>query len=256
MRKKNIWLIPRRTCQCHLGRSDQGLLTIQDLRISDDRPKEAFILRLPDELLVKILELAVLRTQPQYSSYERLYSITSIPSLAFTSKRFNRLVLPFLYHTIYFGWPAQIVPPTLEVRTLRRTLQRNPSLGQHCRDFLIHIPSYRFEIRAEDSALVEELTMYLTNLRCLHVDGGFASNRSEFTWGLIRGCVKYMDRLEEIHLNRGASVGLEARTIMRELQSTSLKKLKIHGISAPNHNSALKKPEVCLPSSLRIGLSG
>ena len=256
----NPWAIRRPTRQTRLGISDQGLLTIiqnlLSISTSNDRPGQTFyILGLPDELLVKILEFAALRTQQSSSYYDlefdQLYSINSIAPLALTCKRFNRLVLPFLYHSIRFVSPKRIAPATRALRILLRTLQSNPSLGQLCQCLRMHIPDIGFESIPEDFAAAEELTRYLVNLRHLYIHGGFSYRNRESTWNIIRSCVKHMGRLEELSLGREDLIGIEIPTLMRELQIPSLRKLQIHGASMADHDSAMKEHQVPPPSFLR-----
>ncbi|KAI9927570.1 hypothetical protein ASPWEDRAFT_176052 [Aspergillus wentii DTO 134E9] len=116
-------------------------------------PVNGFILRLPDEFLVVILETAS-EHDPQRPDDRIRYSYDSCKSLAFVCHRFNRIVAPFLYHTINFNVSAPL-------RTTTKTKQpdlhggftvvfKDESHTKATWELLRHASNYMTELRRLD----------------------------------------------------------------------------------------------------------
>jgi hypothetical protein len=91
---------------------------------------EAFIFRLPDEILLTIVEDATSRADT-YGSLWRYGCANQVDykaaeSVALACHRLNRLATPTFYLIIDFGYPVNIVRPTRAVKSLHRILHQNP----------------------------------------------------------------------------------------------------------------------------------
>jgi hypothetical protein len=263
---------PRSLRQTYLGSSAQNRLIILDHHkstpteeavtlatiITCDRDNriptsstEAFIFRLPDELLAIILELAT-KNNTRYTSWRWWYCVYHTPSnyadikaLALVCCRFNRIALPLLYRVIRFRFPRHIVPSTKAVKTLHSTLQKYPSLSQYCRRLSIRIVDSRSESRLEDFSIVNDIASWLTKVQCFEIHGGF-DECNEQTWGFLRSAVQHMREIEHLSLSREAW-GLYLKPIMEHIDIPSLKKLDIHGISeAKDGATVVLEPKVSL----------
>lgn len=234
--------------QTILKMSEQGQLTAKALNkeyIRDhdgDNSWPALILALPHELLAKILELAIipnniheLSWRHQGSNYDPAVTL----AVAYTCRRFSQVMVPFIYRSIDFSSPQRIVPTNRRLRLLARTIQSNPSLGLHCREFKMHIPDIGRRSSQEDFEFVEQILPFLPNVRSLFVHGGFGPEKNQQTWKLLRACVQHMRRLEMLDLNREEIKGLEVADVIREFQIPSLKGLSVHGFARSDSVSCL-----------------
>jgi hypothetical protein len=99
--------------------------------------QEALIFKLPDEVLVAIVELAASNNgqQPKYWHFTMTtYNNVSVMALSRVCHRLRRLAQPLLYHDIFqTNFNHKAVPPSVEIRKLHRTLKARPDLRQHCR---------------------------------------------------------------------------------------------------------------------------
>lgn len=137
--------------QTHLGFAGNKCLTIIDLPLlstasragssvgehESTKPtsstQRTLIFKLPDELLVAIVELAAGSNGPHPTHFTMTYDKVAIKILSRVCHRLHRLAQPLLYHHICFGWRNKFVPPSVAVRKLHRTLKERPDLRQHCR---------------------------------------------------------------------------------------------------------------------------
>ena len=239
------WARSEAVRQTYLGSSAQITLTIHD---RDKVPRrEAYISRLPDELLVRILELATLESGPGgVCDCEKQRSYAAIRTLLGICHRLHRIVLPFLYHTIRFNYPQGTVPPTRAVRSLHRRLQKNPSLRQHCLVLWVNIDDIGSKAEVEEFFIANDLVTWLTKVRCLKIHGGFEGKRNAHTWALIRNVTQHMRELEHLSISR-QGWGLYLSPIIEHLEIPSLRKLNVHGVSETKGGAVVLERKV-LPS--------
>jgi hypothetical protein len=132
--------------QTHLGSTPTKLLTIVDLQGLQVWPytiiqsNEACILhQLPDEILLLVVKLSCYENPPSahytWTRFEevRSYDSNSILALSQVCRQFKRIAQPLLFNTVCFRDLDQIVPPSIPVLKLHRTLRERVDLHQHCR---------------------------------------------------------------------------------------------------------------------------
>jgi hypothetical protein len=192
--------------------------------------RKALILEFPNELLLTIFELATLspRLSRPYCDCETLYDYAAIKSLLFTCHHFSRVGLPLLYRIIRFDYPHQTVPPTKAAKSLHRSLQKNPSLLQHCRVLRIDLGTYASELTPEDFCIANDFVSWFKRVRCLEICGGFANNWDEPTWTCIQTAVQHMHEIEHISIS---GLCLDVGSIMQNFDIPTLRKLSISGYS-------------------------
>jgi len=104
--------------------------------------KEAFILLLPDELLVEIIKLVAKNPELgslveyeefSYSYRVRFWTYQHLKALSRVCHRFRQIAQPLLFRDISFEWPITTVPPDRLVRKLHRILKESSHFQQHCR---------------------------------------------------------------------------------------------------------------------------
>lgn len=193
----------------------------------------AFILKLPDEILLPVLELATTnpRLSEEHCHCETLLDYADLKSLLFTCRRFSRIVLPWLYHTIRFDYPHQMVRPTRAAKSLHRSLQENPSLLQHCRVLRIDTNGYLAGTIPADFSIANDFVSWFKRVRCLEVYGEFAKIH---IWPCIQTAVRHMPEIEHIAIS-GRWLDLES--IMQNVDIPTLRKLTINGFSDKSERS-------------------
>ncbi|KAJ5623139.1 hypothetical protein N7490_011744 [Penicillium lividum] len=229
----------RQTQQTTLGKSVNGNLAIQktidanDSFVDSSRP--AFILRLPDEVLRQILELAITETDGWHK--ESPYSKALIPAVAYTCHRFSRIVISFNYHTLRMEFPRRMIYPVCSTRKLVQSLQANPSLGRFCQNLSLSISDICPRRCKTDSECLQEILPELKNVKYITVHGGFEPGSKSHTWDIIQRCSQHMPRLEQVLLSREAFTGPGYADILQNLQIPMLQELHIHGSSESNNGS-------------------
>ncbi|KAH8696133.1 hypothetical protein BGW36DRAFT_380313 [Talaromyces proteolyticus] len=198
---------------------------------SDGIPRAPFIFSLPDELLSRILELVIVNDTDEWQYRYVSYITAKIPAVAYTCRRFSRIIIPFSYHTIRIDRLSTKFK-SISVRKLLRTFQEDPSLGRYCHELRIFKIDTRTSEPEDDFYFVEQIIPFLSNVKSLYVSGGFGPDDKTDTWNLIRSCTKHMPRLEEVELRRQSKFGLELADIMMGLQVPTLKYLKAFGITS------------------------
>ena len=225
----------RRYRQTYLGPSTENTLSLRCCRRSSPKGGEAFIFRLPDENLTQIFHHTSSTSRgfawtKLCSDCEWTRNHADIKVLLYVCRRFQRIAVPLLYHTIRFEYPHRVVSPSRSVERLHSKLRINPSLRQNCRALEITIDDTRSEVQAEDCATANDLVSWLTGVRCLRIEGGFNEAWARPTWSLIRSMVENMHVFEHLSLSRhgwGPYLG----PIVENITFTSLKKLEVRGLS-------------------------
>jgi hypothetical protein len=131
------------------------------------------ISRIPNELLDNILAY-ILPQQDPLGRYWRQRQVIAA-SISLTSKRFNQITQPLLYHTIFLAnfTSFQLIPPGQNTKLFFRTMESKPALRALCKSLTIRI-SIR-DLDEKDISKSTSLLLWLTNVRNFHVSGGFDS---------------------------------------------------------------------------------
>lgn len=95
--------------------------------------------RIPNELLEIILAYAV----PEPDTLGRFWRKRQViaASISLTSKRFNQIVQPLLYHTICLAESKcfELIPPGRNTKLFFRTMESKPALRSLCKSLTISI---------------------------------------------------------------------------------------------------------------------
>jgi hypothetical protein len=207
------------------------------------------VLAFPNEILTRILELASLGPDPSPFSRgnEIIYLPGAIKPLLRTCRRFYSLAVTFNYRAIKIAYPTSAVPSDQLVKALHRTLQENPALGQHCREFWFHLTDIvvRGNITVDDYKFLREIALSLPNVEHLDIHGGFSGARGTLTWDLLRDCVRTMPSLRQVSLAREGFDGLTVPQIMEVFQSPSLRSISAGGVAKAIVSSSFWESQVC-----------
>ncbi|KAF2848277.1 hypothetical protein T440DRAFT_175194 [Plenodomus tracheiphilus IPT5] len=202
-----------------------------------------FIFQLPDELLVPIVESAAnsARNYPSRIRHKTTYDNTGLLILSQVCHRLSQIAQPLLFRNLRIEFPYSMVPPSLPVLRLHRTLRERPDLRQHCRSLHMYIPDNSTFVKSY--MVAENFAKWLTKTKHLSIHGGFENNTafdkntkmgSQRTWSLIRQMVAKFVDLEEVKISREAW-SLFVPPILQWLTGSKLKTLRIHGISEWKH---------------------
>ncbi|KAF1959600.1 hypothetical protein CC80DRAFT_532991 [Byssothecium circinans] len=194
--------------QTHLGLSSDNTLTIIDGRIRSVlvNPGENYLLRLPDELLVDIVQLAICeeRPQPRWVSFvaksefececEFTPNIQCAKTLSRLCHRLRNIVQPALYlsHTIHSPSPMEYnghLRPCVQTIKLRRRLEQDMCLAQICKVYKAELPVFLFEQRNYYEELQRGAWIplqRLPNLKCVRLDAVGVD-----AWGVDAGLVRF-----------------------------------------------------------------
>ena len=108
--------------------------TAQSRWPSGEQPTKNSLFQLPDELLAHIVELAISEDGSQNRKQRRTVCHNRIARiLTKVCHRLRRLARPLLLRDIRIEYPNQVVPPSISVKNLHRTLRDRPHLRKHCR---------------------------------------------------------------------------------------------------------------------------
>jgi hypothetical protein len=216
---------------------------------------EAFILRLPDELISEIFDFAV--TEPlgewsrKYGYYGRALALTKV------CKRFSCVIQPIQYRTIRFDNPCSLVPPCIPAKRFHRTIQAEPSLGRFCKELKIFASELRGVESANDYEIANEILCRFPNVTELNLQGGWNRNNRDALWSMVQRAVEHMPKLEKVTLRRENVRGLLLDPVIEHLTIPSLRTLEIDGMSSLPTNSGgendivnggIQPNGVCFPS--------
>ncbi|EMD97558.1 hypothetical protein COCC4DRAFT_75024 [Bipolaris maydis ATCC 48331] len=199
------------------------------------------IFKLPQELLVSIIELAVFELDSSQGCSDCSFrpNAKCAKALSRVCWRISRIAQPLLFHTISFDGTPSIVPPKKSAIRLHLALRQNPSLGRHCRRFSLGVADYRQ--RPTDWSIAKDLAKWLTRVRCFECYGGFETSNQK-TWDLIQKMMQKLESLQHWKLSR-EGWGLHLQPIL----NASIPKLRIldlHGISKCKESSLLLDPKL------------
>jgi hypothetical protein len=232
--------------QTHLDRSPQNELTLDrsapneltlarsSCRKSSPNQGEAFIFRLPEEILLRVLEFTTTHVDCWGAlcygcRHSRNYR--GIKTLLCVCRSFHRIASPLLFHTLSFiSYRRQLVPPSRSVQRFHRQLKTDPSRGRHCRALAVTIDDITSKPKTKgDFDIANDLASWFTQVRCLRIHGGF--ERGQYTWDWIRNVVQHMPMVDHLAISR-EGWGLHLDPIIQNLNFPFLTKLDIHGVSA------------------------
>jgi hypothetical protein len=246
----------RATRQTHLGLSLKRDLTIIDLALSDTVPERSsespsprssfatgptVIFRLPQELLVSIIELAVFEVDRPHGCADCNFrpNAKCAKALSRVCWRISRIAQPMLFHTISFGGTPSTVPPKRSTIRVHLALRQNPSLRRHCRRFSLGVSDYGN--RSTDWSIAKDLAKWLTRVRCFQCYGGFETANQK-TWGLVQNMMQKLESLRHWQLSR-EGWGLHLQPIMNA-PIPRLQILGLHGISEWKESPLILDPKV------------
>lgn len=129
------------------------------------------ILQLPNELLVLIIKLATLGPRVRRGCHECKFvpSAQCLKELSLVCRQIRRRAQPLLFPFIQIHRRDQLVPPSLPVVQLHRSLPQNRSLRQHCRYVSVSIIYTPVSSKLGDYKVARDLAQWLTRVRCLEV---------------------------------------------------------------------------------------
>jgi hypothetical protein len=248
--------------QAHLGPTDLKTLTIVEFLPPPHgsfrgRDRRTPIFQLPDELLVAIVEFAASEPDARSRAQHRTFCNNgTLLILSRICQRLRRLAQPLLYRDICIldqaADPASVVPPSIPVIKLHRTLRNRADLRQHCRSLYVRISNGGLSHRDEYAySIAEDLADWLTNTRRLTVDGGFSDETpgdtrlKELTYILIRRMTANFANLGHLNIRR-YSGGTNSSSVFKWLDCPRLKTLEMQGVFEVNENdeSVELAPEV------------
>lgn len=221
---------------------------------------EPYILRLPDELLDKILRL--LSETCRYILPPKL-GYENAQTLALVCWRFNQLVTPYLYSSFYLNYSTEddddgwIYPYLAE--DLHRTLAQNPALWPLCKSLVIdHGTKRRYRAPSKNLYIAMDLATWLTATTSLDVATYGDSLTFREAWSIVSCGLKFMDQLTELRFrDRHPSCNLSLPMLIEDLEKIgpNLRLLQLHGISEFSDSDAWRKLDVSphmLKSAFRL----
>jgi hypothetical protein len=199
------------------------------------------LLTFPDELLINILELAVIPPpeigfdgKPQWP-HSTQYDGAWMGNVALTCRRFGHLMVPFIYRKKQALYNMRLIPPEPRLKLLLRSFRESPSLGLYCRELYLNVSDHKEENEPDDDyGLAEELPTFMPNIRHMFIHGGFNKVRAEQTLRFLRVCVQHMHQLRHLSwAQRGKdSVSVAEFLQIYQGQASALEELSVIGFSA------------------------
>lgn len=217
---------------------------------------QACILRLPDELLGNIIEIATAFHRPNIRIHHVLAFHRSLGStlqcqtiLALVCRRFNQIVTPMMYCHISIFIRSHHLPRKRQEEAackLHRTLRANPSLWPLCRTLLVNFEGFFRSVKSgyveRDYHIATDLVIWLTSTEEVHFEISDNSNIGD-AWTLAQLVLKHMPRLKGLALSDPSNHSIQLSHVYRALQGPSclaLKTLNLGGISTQDGSEALR----------------
>jgi hypothetical protein len=210
--------------QIRLAQSTDGKLVLAS-RTRWTPARECFILRLPEEILYSILELAALG-----NTATSKYAASQTRSLVFVCRRFNRLANIFLYHTLEFDYHLRAAPVNGRDVLLHRTLRENSSRRSHCRkaSITVHDQGEEFGYAV---AVSRDLLSWITGAREVVIITTPRGACSPAIWELLRAIRFHLPGAEYIRF-KGSPFSQSLEKIVTSFSRPLLKKLSIDFFSS------------------------
>jgi len=235
--------------QTKLAVSTDKLLILDRNPPRPEQSQDAYILKLPDELLDKILSFAS-ESEDHWPHRCLVPMQEGARVLTLVCQRFYQISLPLLYRSIDAS-KTHFVPPSKAVRALHRTLRNRPSLGPLCQILHIHVPDISWK-RWSNPQLWKtayDIISWLPNVRQFSIHGGF-ERWPVVQWDFISRVGQCMPNIEKLDLSR-ESWNLHLAQLLEFVRFPRLASLVIRGASKDQQNTTEPKLlEVCRLSSL------
>lgn len=164
---------------------------------------ECFILRLPDELLIWVLNDATLEFRNSWDRDPEREAVArkTARDLPLVCRRFNALARPLLYETAVLNSVDFIFTSDL----MHRTMQENPHMRSLCRSIVLNVWEWQscFENSGETDdgvfEIIHELFSWWASARSVYIEGfppGIPFNSKG--WALVQTACQSMPRLKEL----------------------------------------------------------
>ncbi|KAJ5948450.1 hypothetical protein N7454_001757 [Penicillium verhagenii] len=217
---------------------------------------------LPDELLANILDWTTLNDKTAQTK-PRIRDYCVIKSLCLVSRRFHRVVLPFLFEEIKLIHPhlcescTASSSPMKKIRKLHRLLQDNPYLRGLCLSLYIDIDDDSARVNEEEFEVMNDLISLFTRLRTLVFAGGFYSKAPaevrDRTLSLIRNSQK-LRQLRHLQIEGDMwdeTGGISLAETVKCINSSSLETLEVSaaGLSDTSALSEMLLPQISRSAS-------
>ncbi|KAF2496240.1 hypothetical protein BU16DRAFT_371136 [Lophium mytilinum] len=213
-------------------------------------PGFCHLLRLPNELLIEILTLAVDYQASQFCDWQGTSWYKTPWSLTLVCRRISLLAYPLLYHTISFQSCTlqSLVPISKPAKLLLRTLCANPTLGPLCKEVKVNIKTNsqnetlrdaEFIALAADFDAASIILGKLPNVQTINSCGGFSHRKNVYPfpmWEMLSQAFNSMPLVSNLTLTlaprRRQWNGLMYLDDLIELDFPALKHLHLDGVSS------------------------
>ncbi|KAK3311663.1 uncharacterized protein B0T15DRAFT_82218 [Chaetomium strumarium] len=177
------------------------------------QPPDCFVLRLPDEVLVEIIDKAASwPDDPDTCAFHEFYATRW--ALTLVCRRFHQLALPILYSRIYLGHLLQTPrtgnvprfeetgeaaaenaynPVPKAVSLLRRSIEESPGLGPLCKELAFDLDACFNRLES-----LHRLLAVFVNTRALRVHHGFEDAQFPQTCACLMMALANMPHLERL----------------------------------------------------------
>lgn len=229
---------------------------------SDTQSGPCYIFRLPNELLAEIVETAA--AWPDKADryvFHDLYADRWAMTLV--CRRFHLLAMPALYSTIILGDIIEPPFPDLlhdAIRTsvhrkamllLHRSVKRKRSLGLMCTELVFDLRASAVDIGSMLLDVAADLVSWFKNAKSLRIREVPGCCRPSAYFSCLSAACTKMPRLERLVLDE--MPGEAVLTTLRDSISSSIKKLKLTGLSKSGSDGAARRNRlrVKAPSPIR-----
>ncbi|KAI9923882.1 hypothetical protein ASPWEDRAFT_181920 [Aspergillus wentii DTO 134E9] len=185
---------------------------------------EAYIFRLPEEILAFIIELAAREIPDRHRERDR-YSSFFIISLTVTCHAFNRIAVPLLYHTINI----QVSSASGVTKCLHSTLKQKQTFARYCQELTIHVGDD--EDDEKESVITCDIVGWSSCVKTLKMNTspfrGTRPQRSRF----LQIASRSMREITQLKIQAGKE-DIQPREIMESVDMPSLRELSIDGLTS------------------------
>jgi hypothetical protein len=228
---------------------------IYPARVESPLRKEAFIFRLPDELLADIV-YHVAHTTYEHTHREETCGeckywnpwrtqhtlVKDLKALCLSSRRLLPIAQRLLFRLIQFqsGYrESGLVPPSVRAVKLHKYLKAKPELRKHCRALWMYIDDVH-NVANSDFCIAKDFARWMKQVKCLRIHGACYANNANI-WDLVRSLGKSMEGLEHLVLAR-ESWGLTTAQVLQNVQFPRLKTLELNGPTRRKDSGAILSP--------------
>ncbi|KAF2501361.1 hypothetical protein BU16DRAFT_197041 [Lophium mytilinum] len=201
---------------------------------------DSSLLRLPNELLLEILTLAIGRKNTQLDN-DRSKDHWTAWSLTQVCKRISEIAYPLLYRNIDFMSPTlcSLLPISTAGNQLSHSLYANPSLGAMCKELVIWIPPIEDKwignMGDNDYQLCEYVaaTDLLTKLpNVQNLESCNAVENSDHVWRMLEAAFDNMPRITDLTISQDYGSIFIERLFTPATRFPALRRLHIVGCLA------------------------